>query len=228
ETGFPLGNPVSKYPLFHTDACQAGGYLDLDVNKLGVDLMTINGSKIYGPKGIGILYARKGIKLQPMFYGGEQENKMRPGTENVPAIIGFAEALKISQKNKNKETKRLTGLRDHFIKRLTAEIPKTFLNGHSSKRLPNNINVSMLGIEGESVVLYLDKMGVACSTGSACASESLEPSHVIMALGKPHEYGHGSLRFTLGKANTKKDVDYVMKILPGIVKKLRNISAINI
>lgn len=223
EEGF-----LSKYPLLHIDACQAGEYLDLNVNKLGVDLMTINGSKIYGPKGAGLLYVRSGVKLRPLFYGGEQENKIRPGTENVPAIAGFAEALKIAQKNRNKETKRLVPLRDYFIKRLTTEIPKTFLNGHSKKRLPNNINVSILGVEGESVVLHLDELGVACSTGSACTSESLEPSHVIMALGRPHEYGHGSLRFTLGRANTKKDIDYVMKILPKIVKKLRNISAINI
>jgi cysteine desulfurase len=226
-----------KFPIFHCDACQAAGYLDLDVKKLGVDLMTVNGSKIYGPKGVGFLYARKparnashseaggGIKLMPQMYGGEQERGLRPGTENIPAIIGLAEALKISQKEKNKEMKRLVALRDYFIKRLTAEIPKVFLNGHPAKRLPNNVNVSVLGAEGESIVLYLDELGVACSTGSACTSESLEPSHVIMALGKPYEYSHGSVRFTLGRCNTKQDIDYVMKILPEVVKKLRNISA---
>jgi len=217
-----------KFPIFHCDACQAAGYLDLNVDKLGVDLMTINGSKMYGPKGIGFLYIRNRVKLQPLMYGGEQEFKMRPGTENVPAIIGLAEALKISQKEKVKETKRLSALRDYFIKRLTTEIPKVFLNGHASRRLPNNINVSVLGVEGEAIVLYLDEYGISCSTGSACSSESLEPSHVIMALGKPYEYGHGSLRFTLGRRNTKKDIDYVMKVLSTVIKKLRSFSAIKI
>ena len=210
---------------FHVDSCQAAGYLDLDVEKLGVDLMTINGSKIYGPKGIGMLYARRGIKLAPLIYGGEQERGLRPGTENVPAIIGLAEALKIAQKEKNKESKRLTALRDYFIKRLTKEIPKTFLNGHHKKRLPNNINISILAAEGEAIVLYLDDYGIACSTGSACTSVSLEPSHVIMALGKSYDYSHGSIRFSLGRRNTKKDIDYVMKILPKVVEKLRKISA---
>ncbi|MCX6740371.1 MAG: aminotransferase class V-fold PLP-dependent enzyme, partial [Candidatus Parcubacteria bacterium] len=215
-----------KNVLFHTDACQAAGYEDLNVSKLGVDLMTVNGSKIYGPKGIGFLYVKKGIKLQPILFGGEQEKRMRPGTENVPAIVGLARAFELVQKDRIKESKRLTILRDYFIKKLLAEIPKTFLNGHPVQRLPNNINVSILGVEGESVVLYLDEAGVACSTGSACTSESLEPSHVIMALGRPHQYGHGSLRFTLGKCNTKRDIDYVLKILPAIIKKLRSISAV--
>lgn len=214
--------------VFHTDACQASGYLDLNVSKLGVDLMTINGSKIYGPKGIGLLYARRGIKLSSLIYGGEQERGLRPGTENVPAIIGLAEALKIAQKEKSKESKRLIALRDYFIKRLTKEIPKTFLNGHPKKRLPNNINISILGAEGEAIVLYLDDYGIACSTGSACTSVSLEPSHVIMALGKSYDYSHGSIRFSLGRRNTKKDIDYVMEILPTVIKKLRSISAISI
>lgn len=219
---------VAGDPLFHTDACQAPGYLDLDVNKLGVDLMTINGSKIYGPKGVGALYARKGVILRPIMRGGEQERKIRPGTENVPAIVGLAEALKIASRERASEVKRLTTLRDYFIGRLTAEIPKTFLNGHPAERLPNNVNVSILDVEGESVLLYLDEAGIACSTGSACVSESLEPSHVIMALGKPYEYGHGALRFTLGKSTSRKDIDYAMSVLPNIVKKLRSISPVNI
>jgi len=224
-----IGKILKKHSaVFHTDACQAAGYLDLNVEKLGVDLMTINGSKVYGPKGIGFLYVKKGVKLQPFLYGGEQEKKLRPGTENVPAIVGLAEALKIAQKEKSNEVKRLTGLRDYFIKKLTTEIPKTFLNGHSRLRLPNNINISVLGTEGEAVLLYLDEYGISCSTGSACSSESLEPSHVIMALKKPHEYGHGSLRFTLGRKTTKKEIDYVMKILPEVIVKLRSISAIKI
>lgn len=218
----------SQFPYFHTDACQASGYLNMDVNKLGVDLLTANGSKVYGPKGIGLLYVRSGIKLSPLMYGGEQERKLRPGTENVSAIIGLAEALKIAEKNKEKKNKRLSAIRNYFIKRLTKEIPNVFLNGHAQKRLPNNINVSVLGAEGESIVLYLDEAGVACSTGSACTSESLEPSHVITALGKPYEYGHGSLRFSLGRKNTKKDIDRVMNILPEIVEKLRSISAFNV
>lgn len=224
-----IGKILRKHKaVFHTDACQAAGYFDLNIEKLGVDLMTVNGSKMYGPKGAGFLYVKKSVKLPPIMYGGEQEKGLRPGTENVPAIIGLTEAFKIAQKEKNKEVKRLIALRDYFIKRITAEIPKTFLNGHPTKRLPNNINVSALGTEGEAVVLYLDKYGIACSTGSACSSASLEPSHVIMALKKPHEYGHGSLRFTLGRKTTKKEIDYVMKILPEVVKKLRSISAIKI
>lgn len=212
--------------IFHIDACQATGYLDIDVEKLGVDMMTVNGSKIYGPKSVGFLYVKKGTKLSPIMYGGDQEKKLRPGTENVPAIIGLAEAIKLVDKEKKKEVKRLTVLRDYFIGRLTNEIPNIFLNGHPTKRLPNNINISIMGIEGESVVLYLDNLGVSCSTGSACTSDSLEPSHVIMALGGSHELGHSSIRFSLGKRNTKKDIDYIMKILPNIVKKLRSISAI--
>lgn len=210
--------------VFHIDACQASGYLNLDVSKLGVDLMTINGSKMYGPKGVGFLYVKNGVNLAPMMYGGGQEKGLRPGTENVPGIIGIAEALKIAQK----ETKQLIGLRDYFIKRLLSEIPETHLNGHPKKRLPNNVNVSILGIEGESVILYLDELGISCSTGSACNSESLDPSHVILALGKSHGYAHGSIRFTLGKRSAKKDIDYVMKVLPDIVKKLRSISAVKI
>ena len=216
------------FPYFHTDACQAPGYLDINVERLGVDLMTINGSKIYGPKGIGLLYAKNGIKLEPLLYGGEQERKLRPGTENVPAIVGLAEALKIAGQDGEKESTRLVKLRDYFINRLLGEIPKTVLNGHPAQRLPNNINVSILDAEGESIVLYLDEAGVACSTGSACTSESLEPSHVILAIGKPHAYAHGAMRFSLGRSTTKKDIDYVMKVLPDIIKKLRMFSPVNI
>jgi len=216
------------FPLFHTDACQAPSYLDINVERLGVDLMTINGSKIYGPKGIGLLYAKNGIKLEPLLYGGEQERKLRPGTENVPAIVGLAEALKIADKDREKESARLVKLRDYFINRLLGEIPKTVLNGHPAQRLPNNINVSILDAEGESIVLYLDEAGVSCSTGSACTSESLEPSHVILAIGKPHAYAHGAMRFSLGRSTTKKNIDYVMKVLPDIIKKLRMFSPVNI
>ena len=230
EEGNPTGTkiPPSFFPLFHTDACQAPGYLDLNVERLGVDLLTLNGSKIYGPKGIGLLYVKDGVKLQPLLYGGEQERKLRPGTENVPAIAGLAEALKIADQDRERESARLVKLRDYFINRLLGEIPKTVLNGHPAQRLPNNINVSILDAEGESIVLYLDEAGVACSTGSACTSENLEPSHVIMALGKPHAYAHGAMRFSLGRSTTKKDVDFVMKVLPDIIKKLRMFSPVNI
>ena len=213
-------------PYFHCDACQAAGYLELDVKKLGVDLLTLNGSKNYGPKGIGLLYAKKGVQLSPLMYGGAQERAIRPGTENVPAIIGLAEALKNAQEDREKESERLTELRDSFVERLLKEIPDTTLNGSKDNRLPNNINVSFAGVEGESILLYLDEAGIACSTGSACTSESLDPSHVIMALGGKSELAHSSIRFSLGKENTKEDVDYVMSILPGIIEKLRSISAI--
>ena len=212
--------------IFHTDACQAAGYLDLDVQKLGVDLLTINGSKIYGPKGIGALYIRAGVKIEPLVYGGGQEKGLRSGTENIPAIVGFAEALKIAQKKRESESKREIKLRDYFIKQILKNIPKSVLNGHAKKRLPNNVNVSVLDIEGEAMLLWLDKYGICVSTGSACDSQSLEPSHVILALGRPYEYANGNLRFTLGRQTTKKDLDYVLKILPKIVSDLRKISPV--
>ena len=215
-----------QYPLFHTDAIQAAGYLDLNVQKLGVDLMSVNASKIYGPKGIGFLYARRGIKLTPILYGGGQERGLRPGTENIPAIVGLSKAFEISQKMREKESARLIVLRDYFIKNILKKIPNTALNGHPILRLPNNVNVTIREIEGESLVLYLDAVGIVCSTGSACASQSLEPSHVIAALGKSKEEGHCSVRFTLGRKTQKTDIDYVLKVLPDIVKKLRSISAI--
>jgi cysteine desulfurase len=213
-------------PFLHTDAVQAPSYVDLNVLKLGVDLMTLNGSKIYGPKGVGILFIKRGVKLKPIFYGGGHEKSLRPGTENVPAIIGFAKALELAQKNKEKESKRLLKLRDHFIDGILKSVPDVILNGSRTERTPNNVNVSFFGVEGEAIVLYLDAKGVACSTGSACSSDSLEPSHVILELKRPHEYAQGSVRFTLGKKTKKDDIKYVLKILPDIVKKLRVVSAI--
>lgn len=214
--------------FFHTDACQAAGALDTDVQKLGVDLLAMNGSKIYGPKGVGCLYVRRGIRLKPLIYGGGQENNLRSGTENVPGIIGFAKALELAYQEKEKENARLVGLRDYLIGRLTAEISKVVLNGHPQKRLPNNVNISVLDIEGEAVLLYLDAKGVYISTGSACTSTTLDPSHVILAIGRPYEYAHGSLRFTLGKRTTREDLDYVMEVFPGIVEKLRRISPVRL
>jgi len=220
------GNDTSLF--FNTDACQAAGALEMDLQKLGVDLLAMNGSKIYGPKGVGCLFVRRGIRLQPLIYGGGQENNLRSGTENVPGIVGFAKALEISHEEKEKENARLIELRDYFTNRLLTEIPKTVLNGHLTKRLPNNINVSVLDIEGEAVILYLDEKGVSISTGSACTSITLDPSHVILAIGRPYEYAHGSLRFTLGKRTTKEDLDYVMEVFPAIVEKLRKISPVRL
>lgn len=214
--------------ILHTDACQASGYLDLDVKKLGVDLMVMNGTKIYGPKGSGALFIRKGVRMRPILFGGAQEGRRRPGTENVPAIVGFAEALRLTQLEREPESKRLCELRDYFIGRLLHEIPKTVLNGDPALRLANNVNVSILDIEGEATILYLDARGIACSTGSACTSESLDPSHVILALGKPYEYAHASIRFSLGRETAKSDIDYVMSVLPGIVTTLRKISPVSI
>lgn len=222
--------------LFHTDACQAAGFLDLNVQNLGVDLLTINASKIYGPKGVGLLYIRSGTKIEPIIFGGGQERGLRSGTENIAGIVGFAKALEIAQENRKKESARETKLRDYFIKQILQKIPKTVLNGPDSvsfpqkreSRLPNNINISFLDIEGEAMLLWLDKYGICVSTGSACDSQSLEPSHVILALGRPYEYANGALRFTLGKYTTKKDLDYVLNVLPKIVADLRKISPVNV
>jgi len=222
----------SVYPFFHSDACQAAGVLDLNVEKLHVDLMTLNGSKIYGPKGVGILYKRRDVDIQPLIFGGSQELGMRAGTENVPGIIGVAKALEVAQANKEKENKRLAKLRNYFWSKIQAQIPKVRLNGphlgDKLDRLPNNLNISILDIEGEALLLYLDEYGIACSTGSACTSTSLEPSHVLTACGLPYEYAHGSLRFTLGHSTTKKEIDYVMKYLPAIVARLREMSPVNL
>lgn len=219
-------NMNERLPLFHTDACQVSGVLEMNVEKLDVDLLAMNGSKIYGPKGVGCLYVRRGVQLKPIIYGGGQENQFRSGTENVPGIIGFAKAFEISHEEKEQENQRLTEFRDYFIRELQKRIPKVVLNGHPTKRLPNNINVSVLDIEGEAVILYLDSYGIAISTGSACTSTTLDPSHVILALGRPYEYAHSSLRFTLGRRTTKEDLDYVLEVLPGIVEKLRVISPV--
>ena len=213
---------------FHTDACQAGGACELDVRRLNVDLMTLNGSKIYGPKGVGMLYIHKGVLIEPIIHGGGQEAGLRSGTENVPGIIGFAKALELAQASRQKECARLIKLRDRLVEGILKSIPDSFLNGHPTKRLPNNVNVTILNIEGESLVLQLDRAGIAASTGSACSSERLEPSHVLLAIGLPKEAAHGSLRLTLGHSNSDADVDYVLKTLPPIVERLRAISPVRI
>ncbi len=217
----------SFYPYFHSDACQAAGYLDLNVEKLHVDLLTLNGGKIYGPKGVGLLFVRRKINVSPQVFGGGQERRLRSGTENVPGIVGLATALDISQAKREKESARLEKLRDRLAKGLL-KIEKSRLNGDVKCRLPNNVNISFMDIEGEAAMLYLDAKGVYCSTGSACASTSLDPSHVILALGMSYEAAHGSMRFTLGQSTTQKDVDYVIKIMPDIVKRLRAISPVSL
>lgn len=202
--------------LFHTDACQAAGALPLDVRELNVDLMTLNGGKIYGPKGSGILYIRKGIKIMPLLYGGGQERRQRAGTENVPGIIGFAEALKIAESMRVEESKRLIKLRDSLIKGLLQKISGTKLNGDPINRLPNNINMSFEGVDAESLLVRLDMEGVCASAGSACTSGALEPSHVLMALGAEKDLAKSSIRMTLGRENTQKDIDKILDILPRI------------
>lgn len=218
----------SAYPYFHTDACQAAGYLDINVHNLGIDLLTVNGSKMYGPKCIGFLYRKMGVNIKPMMYGGNQEMRMRAGTENVPLVVGLAKSLEIAQEIRESELNRLIELRDYFIAELTKKIHKVVLNGHPTKRLPNNINVSILDIEGESLLLYCDAKGIAFSTGSACTSDSLDPSHVILALGKPYEFAHSSIRFSMGRETTKQDLDYVLDMLPKTVEWLRTISPISV
>ncbi len=213
---------------FHTDACQASGYLSLDTTALNVDLFTLNGSKVYGPKGVGLLYVKTGTVLEPLIHGGGQENNRRSGTENIPGIMAFAKALEIAQAHKAEEVPRLSALRDKFIKGVLNTIPKTILNGHPTERLPNNVNVSFLDIEGEAILLYLDAQGVYASSGSACTSKTLDPSHVILAMGVPYEFAHGSIRFSLGNETTEADVDYVLSILPKIIENLRAISPFNL
>lgn len=223
-------NPITKIAkvldgiVFHTDACQAGGILDIDVSRLGVDLMTINGSKLYGPKGTGMLFVKKGTDIKPLMFGGGQEFGLRSSTENVPGIVGFTKALELAQVGRVKEAKRLIELRDDMIARILKSVPDTVLNGHPNERLPNNVNISFLNVEGESLLLHLNEKGVCASSGSACTSKSLEPSHVLVSMGLPYELAHGSIRFSLGKRTTKKDIDTVVKMLPKIVETLRIIS----
>ncbi len=209
--------------IFHIDACQAAGSLDLNVDRLGVDLMSVNGSKIYGPKQTGFLYKRGGVKINPLIYGGGQERDLRSGTENVPGVVGLAEALDIANSTRVKQSVSLVMLRDYFIKELFKKIPKIILNGSQQVRLANNINISIPGVEGEALMLYLDSYNISVSTGSACATSSTDPSHVLLAIGRSKQDASSSIRFTLGKATTKKDLSYVLKVLPGVVGELRQL-----
>jgi len=214
------------FPLFHTDACQAAGALDLDVKRLGVDLMSLNGSKIYGPKGVGVLYKKFGVTIEPLIVGGEQEAHLRAGTESVPLIVGFGAALAASNTMREKESARLIVLRDYFIAGLLKKIPTAILNGHPTKRLPNNVHISIPHVEGEAILLMLDREGVEASTGSACSAYDLKPSHVLLAIGQTAEFAHGSIRFSLGRSTTKKDLDRVLEVFPPITQRLSNISAL--
>ncbi len=209
---------------FHTDAVQSFGHLPLNVDNLNIDLLSISGHKLYGPKGMGALYVRKGTRMVSFMHGGEQERRRRASTENVPGIVGFGKAVEIAQEKMAEEMKKLTILRDKLIKGVFEKIDDVRLNGHPTKRLPNNINVSIEFIEGESMLLNLDLEGIAASTGSACSSSSLEASHVLLALGLSHELAHGSLRFTLGRYTKEEEIDYVLEVLPKIVDKLRSMS----
>jgi cysteine desulfurase len=209
---------------FHTDAVQTVGHIPVNVNDLGVDLLSSSGHKFYGPKGVGFLYIRKGTRITPFFHGGAQENNRRGSTENVPGIVGMGVAAELAAKEMNEEAAREISLRDKLIKEIMEKIPEVILNGHPTRRLPNNANFSIKYIEGESILLNLDMMGIAASSGSACTSGSLDPSHVLLAIGLPHEIAHGSLRLTLGKETTEADIDYVIKTLPPIVDKLRKMS----
>ena len=209
---------------FHTDAVQAAGHIPVNVDELGVDLLSMSAHKLYGPKGIGALYIRKGTKLLPFVHGGEQERGRRASTENVPGIVGFGKAAEIAQQEMNEEAKRVTYLRDKLINGLRGQIDHARLNGHPINRLPNNVNVSIAFAEGESMCLNLDLEGVCASTGSACSSAITEPSHVMLALGLPPLEAHSSLRFSLGKWTTEKEIDRVLEVLPQIVAKLRAMS----
>ena len=218
----------SIFPLLHTDACQALQYIDIRVDALHVDLLTINSTKVYGPKGVGALFVRRGVKLWPLQFGGSQEFGRRPGTENVAGIVGFSVAVQKALAIREKESVRVGALRDMLIEGIKATVPKARLNGHTTDRLPNNANISFMDLEGEALTLYLDAKGVYVSTGSACTSASLDPSHVILALGLPYEVAHGSIRFSLGRSTTKKDINYVLKQLPPLVERLRNMSPVRV
>jgi len=213
-------------PIFHTDACQAAGALPINTQELGVDAITISGSKIYGPKGSGCLYVNKKYGIEPIAAGGGQERGFRSGTENVAGIVGLAKALSISENKRVAEGKRLTGLRDYFLAEILKIIDGVTVNGGKKNRLPNNINISIKGVEGESLLLYLDEKGIFVSTGSACSSADLNPSHVLLKIGTPLAMAHCSIRFTLGRRTKRGDIDYTVKVLREGVEKLRKISSI--
>ena len=220
-----IANLISTLTIFHTDACQAAGYLPLDVEGLGVDLLTFNGSKIYGPKGIGALVFFDGLHLlQPLTFGGGQERGMRSGTENVPAIIGLTKALELVRQDRSTVCGQLSTLRDWFIAEIERALPDAKLNGHRTKRLPNNINFTFDGVEAESLVRDLDAQGICVATGSACTTRNVEPSHVILALGVPKNLAYGTLRMTLGRSTTREQLQRTLEVLVPAVKHQQNLS----
>jgi len=209
---------------FHVDAVQTLGHLPVNVDKLGVDLLSASAHKLYGPKGVGMLYIRPGTRILPLLHGGEQENERRAGTENVPGIAGFGKAAEIAARDMAKEADTLAAYRDKLIEGILGQVGDAYLNGHRQKRLPNNVNISFDFIEGESILMYLDSEGICASTGSACSSASSEPSHVLTSLGIPVERARGSLRLTMGRWTTPEEVNKVLEALPRIVGKLRAMS----
>ena len=210
--------------LFHTDAVQAYGHIDIDVEELNIDMLSASGHKLNGPKGIGFLYIRKGLKLRSFIHGGAQERRRRAGTENVPGIVGFAKAVEMAMENMETRIAKEVSLRDRLIEKVLKKVPYTRLNGHRTNRLPNNANFSFQFIEGESLLIMLDMKGICGSSGSACTSGSLDPSHVLLAIGLPHEIAHGSLRLTLSEDNTEEEIDYVVDEVAAIVERLRSMS----
>lgn len=210
--------------LFHTDAVQAFGQVPIDVDECNIDMLSASGHKLNGPKGIGFLYIRKGVKILSLIHGGAQERRRRAGTENVPGIVGFGAAVKKAKATMNEKSKYESELRDYLIERVLAEIPYARLNGHPTKRLPNNANFAFEFIEGESMLILLDMAGICASSGSACTSGSLDPSHVLLAIGLPHEKAHGSLRLTLSEDTTKEEIDFVVDKLKEIIERLRGMS----
>ena len=209
---------------FHTDAVQSFGKTEIDVRKMNIDMLSLSSHKIYGPKGVGALYIRKGLKIDPIVYGGGHERGIRAGTENISGIVGFAKAVSLACERFESDRAHLVKLRDMLIDGVFDSIDNVFLNGHLTKRLPNNANMRFMFVEGEAMLMHLDMKGIAVSTGSACSSASLDPSHVLLALGIPPEDVHGSIRFTLGRENTEEEIRYVLDVLPGIIEKLRAIS----
>lgn len=220
-----IGEIASKHNiLFHTDAVQAFGHIPIDVDKMHIDLLSASGHKFHGPKGIGFLYIREGVKIDTLIHGGAQERSRRAGTHNVPGIVGIGAATKLAQQKMEENTKKEIEVRDYAIDRILKEIPYARLNGDRTKRLPNNINVCFRFIEGESMLIMLDQKGICASSGSACTSGSLDPSHVLLAIGLPHEIAHGSLRMTLSEETTKEDMDYVVDSIKQTVERLRSMS----
>ncbi|HEC81795.1 MAG TPA: cysteine desulfurase, partial [Thermoplasmatales archaeon] len=210
--------------VFHTDAVQAIGKIPIDVKKLHIDLLSMSSHKIYGPKGVGALFVRENIKLDPILNGGGHEKGLRSGTENVPGIVGLGKACELTQERFQKDTEHMERLRNKLIKNILNTVEESYLNGHPEQRLVNNTHFRFKAIEGESLIMGLDEKGIAASTGSACSSKKLQPSHVLLAIGLDPVDAHGSLRLTLGRLNTQKEIDYVLEVLPNVINRLREIS----